>query len=68
VRVARNYLTHYDPLLKTQAPEGAALYPLTVQLQALVELCLLLELGFGCDEIDRFFVRARRYEEARLHN
>lgn len=63
---ARNYLTHYDPALEGQAARGLDLYPLTVQLQALVEMCLLLELGFDCNEIDGFFERARRYEEARL--
>lgn len=65
VRDARNYLTHYDPALEARAARGIDLYPLTVQLQALIEMCLLLELGFDCDQIDGFFARARRYEEAR---
>ena len=65
---ARNYLTHYDPSLEAQAAHGVDLYPLTVQLQALVEMCLLLELGFDCEEIDGFFERARRYEEANLND
>jgi hypothetical protein len=65
VRVARNYLTHYDVALEAEAARGLDLYPLTVQLQALIEMCLLLELGFDCNEIDRFFKRARRYEAAR---
>jgi hypothetical protein len=65
VGTARNYLTHYSPDLAEEAPTGLDLYPLTVQLQALVEMCVLLELGFDCDEIDRFFERAARYREAR---
>lgn len=48
--------------MEAQAAQGVDLYPLTVQLQALVEMCLLLELGFDCEEIDSFFERARRYE------
>ena len=63
VRVARNYLTHYAPALEAQAARGD-LYPLTAQLQALIEMCLLLELGFDCGEVDSFFERARRYEHA----
>jgi len=62
---ARNYLTHYSPDLAQQAPVGMRLYPLTVQLQALIEMCLLRELGFGCEEIDGFFERVERYREAR---
>lgn len=42
--------------------KGPALAPLNVQLQALVEMCLLLELGFACSEIDAVFERVRRYE------
>jgi hypothetical protein len=66
VRVARNYLTHFDPSLEQQAPKGLALYPLTVQLQALVEMCLLLEIGFDSQEIDVFFGRVGRYREVEL--
>jgi ApeA N-terminal domain 1/Apea-like HEPN len=66
VTTARNYLTHYNRELAGEAPKGIELYPLTVQLQALVEMCLLLELGFTCEEIDRQFDRVRRYEEANL--
>jgi hypothetical protein len=64
VGIARNYLTHYDEALEEEAPKGLDLYPLTIQLQALVELCLLLELGFDCGEIDSFFERVGRYREA----
>jgi len=66
VRVARNYLTHFDPSLENQATKGIALYPLAVQLQALVEMCLLLEIGFEREEIDAFFTRVGRYREVEL--
>ena len=60
---ARNYLTHYDPSLEEKARRGMDLYPLTVQLQTLVEMCLLLELGFTCAEVDGLFERVNRYRE-----
>jgi hypothetical protein len=63
VLTARNYLTHYDPSLERKARTGLDLYPLTVQLQTLVEMCLLLELGFACEEVDRLFERVNRYRE-----
>jgi hypothetical protein len=62
VVTARNYQTHYDLSLEKQAVTGSALGPLNVQLQALVEMCLLLELGFECSEIDAIFDRVRRFE------
>jgi len=61
VREGRNYLTHFDPSLEQTAPMGSDLYRLTVQLQALVEMSVLLELGFACEEIDAFFDRVGRY-------
>jgi hypothetical protein len=64
VHNARNYLTHYDSSLEDKAQRGMNLYPLTVQLQALVEMCLLLELGFNCEEVNAFFDRVERYREA----
>jgi hypothetical protein len=63
VLTARNYLTHYDPSLEKKARTGLDLYPLTVQLQTLVEMCLLLELGFDCNEVDGLFERVNRYRE-----
>lgn len=63
LRLARNYLTHYDESLEDEAPKGMDLYPFAVQLQALVEMCLLVELGFNCDEIDGFFDRVGRYAD-----
>jgi ApeA N-terminal domain 1 len=63
VYTARNYLTHYDPSLEEKTPTGSDLYRLTMQLQALVEMCLLLELGFDRGEIDALFNRVDGYRE-----
>lgn len=62
----RNYRTHYDPSLKNKAVTGTELHRLVVRLRALIEMCLLLELGFSAQEIDRIFERIRRYEETAL--
>jgi hypothetical protein len=43
----RNYLTHYDPALKSRAVEPARLLPYQSRLQVLFILHCLLELGFS---------------------
>lgn len=67
VVTTRNYLTHYDVSLEHRAATDVALYRLTLQLRAIIETCLLRELGFECDEIDEILQRVRRYEEIDLH-
>lgn len=47
----RNYLIHYEPKLKGAAAKEETLYRITLQLTALVEMCLLKELGFTLDEV-----------------
>lgn len=42
----RNYLTHYDERLKDKAAEGEDLYLLGLEVIALLDLCLLRDLGF----------------------
>jgi len=42
----RNYLTHYTPRLKDKATEGEDLYILGLEVIALLEFCLLRDLGF----------------------
>jgi|GEM_PF-2848311 len=42
----RNYLTHYTPRLKDKAAEGEDLYDLGLEVIALLEFCLLRDLGF----------------------
>jgi Apea-like HEPN len=58
----RNYKTHLDPLQKEGAADGVALVSLVFQLKAIVEMTLLLELGFSCEQVDEIFERTRRYE------
>jgi ApeA N-terminal domain 1 len=62
-KTARNYYTHYNPNLEQAAARGPALFLLFVQLQAIIEMSLLRELGFGCRSIDAILERARRYAE-----
>jgi hypothetical protein len=58
---SRNYYTHYNPELEGRAATGAALYLLVIQLQAIIEMCLLRELHFDCEEIDSILGRVQRY-------
>lgn len=61
---SRNYYTHYDPKKERKAATGVPLYVLTVQLQAIIEMSLLRELGFSCEQIDTIFTtRVQRYAE-----
>jgi hypothetical protein len=60
---SRNYYTHYNPELENKAAEGAALYLLVVQLQAIIEMSLLRELGFTCQALDAILDRVQRYAE-----
>lgn len=60
---ARNYYTHYNPRLEKKAAKGAALLLLTIQLQAILEMSLLRELGFSVRQVDAILERIRRYAE-----
>jgi hypothetical protein len=64
VRDTRNYFTHYDPAGKARAAtEPRDLYRLTIQLRAVLETILLLELDFDCPAIEEILTRNRRFEE-----
>jgi len=63
VRDARNYYTHYNPKLEKKVARGAALLLLLVQMQAIIEMSLLRELGFPARAINEILERVRRYEE-----
>jgi ApeA N-terminal domain 1 len=69
VSLTRNYETHLDPGNREEAAQGAELVALTYQLRALVEITLLLEIGFSCEEIAAIFerqdVRYRQIEALR---
>ncbi len=58
----RNYLTHYDKNLRKKTVDGELLYYVTQQLKIVVEICLLSELGFNCEEIKNLLARNRRYK------
>lgn len=62
-KTSRNYYTHYNPRLEKKAARGTALLLLSIQLQAIIEMCLLRELGFTCRAIDKILERVRRYDE-----
>jgi ApeA N-terminal domain 1 len=62
-KTARNYYTHYNPKLEKKAAKGVALLLLSIQLQAIIEMSLLRELGFPLRAIDAILDRTRRYEE-----
>ncbi len=62
VVATRNFEIHLDPDKEAEAAKGAALVALIHQLRGLVEMTLLLEMGFTCDEIAAIFERLdRRY-------
>jgi hypothetical protein len=49
----RNYWTHFDPSLKEKVAEKGELYKLTSLLGMLLQSCLLKELGFSSESIDK---------------
>jgi len=57
VTATRNYEMHLDPDGRAAAAVSARLVTLTFQLRVLVEMTLLLEIGFTCDEIAAIFDR-----------
>lgn len=61
VAATRNYEIHLDPRNERSAITDARIMPLIFQLRALVEMTLLLDLGFRCEEVDSIFERTRRY-------
>ncbi|HEY1357040.1 MAG TPA: HEPN domain-containing protein [Thermoleophilaceae bacterium] len=60
---SRNYYTHYNPREERTAATGAELYLLTIQLQALIEMSFLRQLGFTCRAIEATLERSRRLTE-----
>jgi hypothetical protein len=63
VKAARNYYTHYNPKLEKKVARGASLHLLLVQLQAIIEMSLLRELGFPAKAINEILDRVDRYSE-----
>lgn len=64
-RNTRNYYTHYDPGLEKKAARGGALLLLTTQLQTILEMSLLGELGFPGQAIEEILDRSLRFAQVR---
>lgn len=62
-RNARNYYTHYDPGLEKKAARGGSLLLLTTQLQTILEMSLLGELGFPGQAIEEILDRSLRFAQ-----
>jgi hypothetical protein len=62
-RNARNYYTHYDPGLEKKAARGGSLLLLTTQLQTILEMSLLGELGFSGQAIEVILDRSLRFAQ-----
>ncbi len=57
----RNYLVHHDMGLKDNTAKGQSLVRLTLGLKLLLEVCLLIEIGFDPDQINTLFSKYSRY-------
>ena len=56
----RNYLTHYDESLKSRAASGDKLIHLYLKMEAILQLCILQELGFTRTEIESVLDKSYR--------
>jgi ApeA N-terminal domain 1 len=63
---SRNYYTHYNPKWESKAAAGFGLYLLTLQLQCLLEMSFLRQLGFGCRTVEQTLERAGRFRRISL--
>jgi hypothetical protein len=52
-----------NPGLEKKAARGAALFLLFIQLQAVIEMSLLRELGFACRAVEAILERVGRYAQ-----
>lgn len=58
---SRNWYTHYTPRLKRKAAtKPGELYYLINQVRTIIEMSLLREIGFSCNEIDTMFTQRGR--------
>jgi hypothetical protein len=60
VVATRNYFTHWDPEGEGAAAAGAALIALTNRLQVMLQVLLMLELGFPIERCAELVARTRR--------
>jgi len=58
----RNFLTHYDKSLEGKEKNGHELYLICEQLEFLVEVCFLSEIGMPVDKIKALVKRNKKYK------
>lgn len=59
--ITRNYLTHYDLKKKDKTYKEDDLYYISVNIRAVLEICLLNEIGLSIDEIKKLFLKNTYY-------
>ncbi|MHB1133536.1 MAG: ApeA N-terminal domain 1-containing protein [Chloroflexota bacterium] len=59
----RNYLTHYDDGSGIEPPNGEDLYQLMQTLRLLLDMCMLSELGFPLDKMEKLVSRNWKYRQ-----
>lgn len=57
----RNFLTHFEPQIEAKSLSGTDLYWLAQGLKCLLEVCLLVELGFATDKVCEIVKRTERF-------
>ncbi len=57
----RNYLTHYDETNKENVAEETRLFELEQGLKVIMEVVLLVEIGFSVDKIQEMIVKSEAY-------
>ena len=62
----RNYLTHYDETLKSEAAQGSRLFQLTQALRLFVEMCLIEEMGFSRNQVGFLYSKQQIMPTSRL--
>ena len=55
----RNYLTHYDSRLKKKALQGEALFAACLKMEAILQLHLLIEIGFSTQQVTDIVEQSR---------
>ena len=59
---SRNYYTHFDDRLKSKRATGAELYDISCKLQIMIELILLMSVGFPEAQIIEMMPNIQRYD------